>query len=221
MDMIKEIRNLDLGRFSGKIKKSKIILNSDGTFDYKGDLTFGLMNLKSLTEISIRFRKVSGDFFCSSNELTSLEGSPLEIGGHFNCFDNELINLEGAPLKVGGYFNCISNLLISLQYAPLKVVGNFQCWNNNLLSKGCSSVLVNGSYDFNPNPLKITDEVIETVKQMTYDQQMSELKFFDENDLNASKMFQEVLDSLGVEYGTHRKEMRNIVKDLNLGHLGI
>jgi hypothetical protein len=54
---------------------------------------------------------------------------------------------------------------------------------------------------------------------MTHEQQMSELKFFDEHDINASKMLQEILNDLGVDYGTHRKEMRKITKDLNLGHL--
>jgi hypothetical protein len=262
MKVHNNLEDLDLGRFSEKIHKLWLTLNDDGTYDYDGSLNLESMQLKSLKEIPIRFRRVNGFFSCSNNKLTSLEGAPLEISEHFNCYENQLISLqysplevggtfhcssnqltslEGAPLEVGGHFwcsynkltslqyspskiggtlGCFKNKLISLQYAPSVVNGGVWCDSNNLLSKECLSV-VQGEFIFKNNTFSVSKEVIRTVKQMTYEQQMAELKFFDEHDINASKMFQEVLDSLGVKYGTHRKEMRNIVKDLNLGHLGI
>ena len=38
-----------------------------------------------------------GDFDCSSNQLTSLGGSPKEVGGDFSCSNNQLTSLGGAP----------------------------------------------------------------------------------------------------------------------------
>jgi hypothetical protein len=248
------LEDLDLGRFSEKINKSLLISNSDGTYDYKGSLYFQYMNIKSLTEIPIKLRKVIADFYCTSNELISLEGAPLEVGGDFHCDYNDLISFKGspkkigldfwcnhnqiisfqyAPLEVGGDFYCtqnnlislqyapstvgedficLKNKLVSLQYAPSKIGGRLNCWSNYLLSKKHSSA-VKGNFDPDPNPFSVTDGVIETVKRMTHEQQMAELKFFDEHDKNASKMLQEILNDLGVDYGTHRKEMFNSVKD--------
>jgi hypothetical protein len=229
------LRGLDLGRFGGRdrIDKSKIIPNSDGTYDYDDDLRFHYMNLNSLTEIPIIFRNVNGnficdsnnlinlkgapsfvggDFTCSYNKLTSLEGSPSKVGGHFWCTNNQLISLQYIPSVIGGHFNCAFNNLISLQYAPSTVGGFFVCHTNNLLSKVCLSV-IGFEFETDQNPFKITYKGIETVKQMTLEQQIAELKFFDEHDKNASKMLLKVLDGLGVDYGTHRKEMFNRVKD--------
>jgi len=219
--MKKEIKDLDLGRFSERIYKSKLIPNSDGTFDYDGYLDFVNMDLKSLEEIPIKLRRVNDSFMCSRNKITNLEGSPLVVGGHFWCSYNKLTSLQGAPLKVGGHFWCSFNNLISLQYAPSYIGSDFGFYINPLLSEECLSV-IKGNFETRINPFKITDDVIDSIKQMTYEQQMDELKFFDEHDLNASKMFQEILNDLGVEYGSEkRKSIIKISKGLNLKHLGI
>jgi hypothetical protein len=227
------IKDLDLGRFDDRIDKSLLILNDDGTYDYNGDLNFTYMDLKSLTEIPIKFRKVSGYFWCDNNELISLEGSPLEVGGnltcaknqlmslegspsavggYFDCSVNNLISLEGAPLEVRGYFMCNNNYLISLQHAPLEVGGKFGCITNNLLSKACLSVLKNISF-FEDNPFSISNEVIQTVSKMTYDQQMSELNFFGKYDKEAYKMLLKILEDLDVIGIKHRKDMLDNIKD--------
>ena len=193
----KEKEDLDLGRFSEKIYKPFLISNSDGTYDYNGDLNFSNMDLKSLKEIPIRLRNVSGDFNCYENQLTNLEGAPLKVGGHFRCYKNQLTNLEGSPLEVGGFFVCLKNKLISLQYAPLEVGRSFYCYKNNLLSN-FHLADVKHKFDSYPNSFIITEKAIEAVKQMTHEQQMSELKFFDEHDSEASKKFQSILDTLGI-----------------------
>ena len=53
--------------------------------------------------------RVTGFFYCSDNQLTSLKGSPKEVGGSFYCSDNQLTSLEGCPKEVGGSFNCYDN----------------------------------------------------------------------------------------------------------------
>ena len=57
-----------------------------------------------LTKIPINFTEVGGGFYCSSNELTSLEGAPKEVGGSFYCWGNQLTSLEGKPESIGGNF---------------------------------------------------------------------------------------------------------------------
>ena len=73
---------------------------------------------------------VSGDFRCSHNQLTTLEGAPQTVGGDFTCRDNDLTSLVGAPQTVGGSFNCGDNQLTSLEGAPQSVGGSFSCYRN-------------------------------------------------------------------------------------------
>jgi hypothetical protein len=52
---------------------------------------------------------VSGDFYCSYNNLSSLEGAPSSVSGDFYCYNNNLSSLEGAPSSVSGNFICFGN----------------------------------------------------------------------------------------------------------------
>jgi hypothetical protein len=61
---------------------------------------------KGLTRLPFAFGKVGGDFYCSYNRLTSLEGVPREVGGNLWCNNNQLVSLEGAPTNVGGHLVC-------------------------------------------------------------------------------------------------------------------
>lgn len=101
---------------------SKFKINKDGTIDVKGNVN--IMN-KNLTKLPIKFRKVTGNFYCAYNQLTSLEGSPKEVGGSFICAYNQLKSLEGSPKKVGGNFNCEHNQLTSLEGKPEEIGGSF------------------------------------------------------------------------------------------------
>jgi len=105
------------------------IQNSDGTIDVDGDVDIAY---KGLSEIPLKFGKVTGNFYCFSNALTTLEGAPIEIGDDFRCDDNCLVNLKGAPSEVGGDFNCSFNQLITLESAPSEVGGLFDCSNNRI-----------------------------------------------------------------------------------------
>ncbi len=105
-------------------------LNAEGLVDVRGSFSCyeqGLSDFKG-----VRFGKVSGNFYCSGNRLTSLEGAPLKVEGNFWCYWNKLTSLEGAPREVRGDFYCHRNKLTSLEGAPLEVKGNFECENNPL-----------------------------------------------------------------------------------------
>jgi hypothetical protein len=105
-----------------------------------------------LTSLEGAPQEVGRDFSCSNNQLTSLEGAPQEVRKDFNCYQNELTSLEGAPQKVGGNFPCFGNKLTSLKGAPQKVGEDFKCFNNQLTSlKGIP--FVNGDIDIEQNPI--------------------------------------------------------------------
>ena len=59
--------------------------------------------------LGIKIKEVKGNFNCSHNELTSLEGSPEIVGVDFDCAYNDLTSLEGSPKIVKGDFYCNNN----------------------------------------------------------------------------------------------------------------
>jgi hypothetical protein len=98
-----------------------------------------------------------GDFYCHTNQLTSLEGAPASVGGDFVCSYNKLTSLEGAPASVDGYFSCHNNELTSLEGSPASVGGHFVCTKNKLTSlEGIHKILksMNGTFFAYENPLK-------------------------------------------------------------------
>ena len=104
-----------------------------GLVDVKGDFDCnGRGTIKTFR--GVKFGKVSGDFYCRENKLTSLAGAPQEVGRNFDCSRNQLTSLEGAPQEVSGNFKCEKNQLTSLEGAPQKVGGIFRCLENNLTS---------------------------------------------------------------------------------------
>jgi hypothetical protein len=102
-------------------------INKDGSIDVDGYVN---LSDKGLDKLPLKFRNVTGNFKCSSNNLTSLEGGPESVGGDFWCSYNNLTSLEGSPKSVGGNFICSNNNLISLEGAPESIVGDFYCNDN-------------------------------------------------------------------------------------------
>lgn len=98
----------------------------------KGNLNLGSLDLTELPDLSAVV--VNGGFWCSNNQLTSLQGCPKRVGGGFWCGENQLTSLAGAPQSVGGDFSCSNNQLTSLDGAPQSVGGSFWCSSNQLTS---------------------------------------------------------------------------------------
>ncbi len=88
----------------------------------------GYVNLTSLglEQLPVRFGAVGGDFWCSGNRLTSLEGAPSAVGGNFWCTDNRLTSLVG-----------VHRIL-------RRVDGSLHIWGNKIKSGGIGLVLVEG-----------------------------------------------------------------------------
>jgi hypothetical protein len=115
-----------------------------GLVDVNGN--FDCSNKYSNTLRGIKFGKVSGDFRCDYNRLTTLEGAPQEVGRGFGCRYNNLISLEGAPQEVGGNFDCSRNTLTTLEGAPQEVGGNFDCSRNTLTTLEGAPQVVGGYF---------------------------------------------------------------------------
>ena len=99
-----------------------------------------------LTKIPINFTEVGGSFYCSENQLTSLEGAPRKVGRDFYCWDNRLTSLVGSPKFVGGSFDCSYNQLTDLEGAPEKVGGDFDCKKNQLTSYKGEPKFIGGEF---------------------------------------------------------------------------
>jgi hypothetical protein len=127
-------------------------VNAEGLVDVEGDFKFSYQILSDLK--GVRFGKVSGNFYCSGNNLTSLEGAPREVKGSFWCQRNKLPSLVGAPEKVDGDFDCSENKLTSLEGAPGVVSGDFWCNDNSLTSLEGAPLDVKGDFDCENNPLQ-------------------------------------------------------------------
>ena len=57
-----------------------------------------------MTKLPVKFGKVSGNFDCCKNNLTTLEGCPDYVGGDFSCWNNKLTTLEHRPTYDGHKF---------------------------------------------------------------------------------------------------------------------
>lgn len=124
-------------------------VNSDGLIDVNGGVDLRYLKL---TKLPVKFGTVSGDFYCNSNKLTTLEGSPNHVGGDFYCADNKLTTLEGAPNHVGGNLDCTYNQLTTLEGAPHHVGYDFNCEYNRLTTlEGAPRHVGRGFYcEYNP-----------------------------------------------------------------------
>ncbi len=165
----KEYKNLIFNNLNKCVEKVKqnirkgLVLNPQtNRYDYKGSINIAFLRTFNLFKIdesgnkvgfAINFGEVTGDFYCTDNQLTSLEGAPQKVGGDFGCSENKLTSLKGAPKKVGGSFNCSRNQLTSLEGAPQKVGGSFYCNDNQLTSLKGAPQTVGRSFDCYKNQL--------------------------------------------------------------------
>jgi hypothetical protein len=107
---------------------NQYIINEDnfGFVDVHGGVNISHGHLES---IPIQFGIVWGSFYCNSNYLTTLKGSPRNVGSNFFCCNNKLTSLEGGPIEVSGNYNCMTNDLITFSGAP-KTYREFICYSN-------------------------------------------------------------------------------------------
>jgi len=106
-------------------------INPDGSIDVDGDVN--LMR-KNLSILPLKFNKVTGDFNCAENNLTSTYGFPKTLGASLSCRDNMLTSMKGIPEVILENCDFFNNQLTSLEFSPLRVNGFFSCVKNNIRS---------------------------------------------------------------------------------------
>ena len=116
-----------------KYKIENWTIGRDGLVNVDGDVDVDFENL-GLTKLPLRFGKVTGQFDCSKNNLTTLKGSPIAVGLGFWCGWNNLTDLVGGPRIVNGDFGCSGNPLTTLKGAPIRVDGDFYCRDTDQLT---------------------------------------------------------------------------------------
>ena len=121
--------NQDIDSICEKWSIKNYTINGDGSIDVDGNVN---LSNKRLTKLPLKFRNVSGGFWCDNNQLTSLEGSPQSVGGGFSCYYNQLTSLEGCPKSVGGSFWCDNNKLKDVYGIKegFRLGGRFNIGNN-------------------------------------------------------------------------------------------
>ncbi|MCK9475624.1 MAG: hypothetical protein M0R46_06890 [Candidatus Muirbacterium halophilum] len=144
------INNSEIEAICKKYNITNYTINEDVSIDVDGDVY--LYN-KKLKVLPLKFRKVSGNFDCNDNQLTTLEGAPQSVGGDFYCTSNQLTSLVGCPQYIGGDFNCSFNKLTSLVGSPQNIGGNFSCSFNELTSLKGSPQSIGGSFNCSCNQL--------------------------------------------------------------------
>lgn len=98
-------------------------------------------------------------FFCSNNALRTLEGAPQTVGSTFDCSRNFLVSLEGGPKVVRYNYFCYQNKLQTLEGAPNEVGWQFVCSNNALVSLKGAPQKTGSSFTCTSNLLKSIDGV--------------------------------------------------------------
>jgi hypothetical protein len=146
-NFIKESKE-DIHSICKKYGIENYTINEDGSIDVDGDVDF---HFKRLGKLPLKFRSVTGQFMCSYNALSTLEGSPLSVGGGFYCNNNQLVSLEGSPLKVGRNFDCCGNKLTTLLGSPKSVSHKFICDSNRLTTLEGISENIGGIIDCRDN----------------------------------------------------------------------
>jgi hypothetical protein len=111
LKLFENFNKSDIDSICRKYDITNYTINEDGSIDVDGYVN---LSHKKLTELPLKFRNVSGDFYCSYNQLNSLEGSPQSVGGTFYCNHNQLISLDGCPKSIGRHFFCDNNPCYSI-----------------------------------------------------------------------------------------------------------
>ncbi len=81
----------DIHKICEKYNIKNYIINPDGSIDVEGDVVI----LIFINELPIKFNKVSGNFYCSYNNLSTLKNFPNEVCGETFLYGNPLKSLDG------------------------------------------------------------------------------------------------------------------------------
>ena len=188
--------NTDIDSICQKYGIENYTINEDGSIDVDGNVD---LSFRNLSKLPLKFGRVSGDFYCDRNQLTTLEGCPKEVGGNFWCYNNNLTSLEGcsSDVIVGGYFDCCNNKLTTLEGCPREVGGEFYCSNNQLtiINDELEFVKIIGYFNIENNPIY---EVYGLFRNFKSFQDSLDYNYFREPNLIVKHRFEEACEEAGI-----------------------
>lgn len=93
-----------IANFITKYGIKNATLTDEGQINVDGDVNLSNKNLTD-PDMTAKFGKVTGNFECQNNNLTSLDFAPDCVGGDFKCSYNNINDFDNLPIKhVGGNF---------------------------------------------------------------------------------------------------------------------
>jgi hypothetical protein len=98
--------------------------------DFSIDVDIANLERYNLYNIPLKFNRVSRNFSCNLNNITSLEFGPKYVGDNYHCFNNNLTSLEYLPKHIGGFINCRNNIIWSFKGIPDNFRGYLFCERN-------------------------------------------------------------------------------------------
>jgi hypothetical protein len=119
----------DIHAICRKYEIENYTINSDLSISVEGSVD---LDDKGLTKLPVKFKEVSGSFWCGGNRLVSLEGCPERVGGSFGCSNNNLTSLEWCPKYVNRDFYCQNNIIYTFEGIPdyTHIDRSFVCYGN-------------------------------------------------------------------------------------------
>lgn len=154
-------------KLTNKKEIEKWLVNFIDTSDYTihDDLSItvnGSVMLDSNIEgekLPVNFRNVHGNFNCSYNNLTTLQGCPKNLYGDLLCSHNKLKNFDGAPSIVIGHIFAEKNNITSLYGVSKKIMDDLNLSFNPIQELKLDELPkeIGGSLVFQHRKLKLLD----------------------------------------------------------------
>ncbi len=112
-------------------------ITKDGKIDVEGSFHIN----DDILEFPVVFNKVTGNFKCHYNTLTTLVGSPIEVGGDYKVTYTEITSTKGISKRVWGNVDLSRNEKLSLidefpEIGNELIVGDIDLSRCNLTSLG-------------------------------------------------------------------------------------
>jgi len=100
-------------------------ITSDNKININGDVNLTL-RLVGESQLPFKFGKVTGNFECNHNKLSSFENFPDIVNGSINLVGNKFQNLKGITQNIGGDLNLSINPLKSFDGFPKNFNGKIR-----------------------------------------------------------------------------------------------
>ena len=136
-------------------------INGNGIVDVQGDV---YIPRNGMNRLPIIFGRVSGDFRCAYNSLTTLIGCPSYVDGKFIINSNSLTSLQYSPLYVGSDFECNYNNIRTLYGITNDIGGNLKCIENRLSTLKYLPTNLKGFIELGEHFIQTPDDASDQVK---------------------------------------------------------